>query len=164
MGCACNSDRAPKKYAFLVRMPRGRRREIWKVSFRLMKQVCIWTKVDTVEYRVRWRVGGISGVLPTGCERDAGRLMIRGHRCPYSQVKIASFCISWSHMVGGGIAPFILHLGIRWKCVVTFMSRLLDAKKETLSSWRWIGLRPSWRVARLPPSLVTATTALSSYV
>jgi len=97
MGCTCNSDRAPKKYAILVRMPlcdyvEGVERDGW-VTFRFVKQVRIWTKIDTVQYHAQWRVGGISGVLPTGCEPDTGKLMIRRHKCPYSQVKIMSFCI-----------------------------------------------------------------------
>jgi len=72
------SDRAPKKYAILVRMPlydyvEGVERD-GRVTFRFVKQVRIWTKVDSGQHHVQWRVGGISGVLPTGCGPDAGRL------------------------------------------------------------------------------------------
>jgi hypothetical protein len=103
MGCTCNSDRAPKKYGILVRMPlydylEGVVRD-GRVTFRFMKQVRIWTKVGTVQYHFQWRVGGVSGVLLMGYEPYAGRLMIRRHGCQYSRVKIVlSFCIPWSHM------------------------------------------------------------------
>jgi hypothetical protein len=57
MGCTCNSDRAPKKYAILVRVPlcdyvEGVERD-GRVKFRFMKQVRIWTKIDAVQYHVQ---------------------------------------------------------------------------------------------------------------